>query len=141
LFRVTARSNQNGATTTINQASQHLSLNMADLRHRFEQTVNFVQPGRDSIAVNRILGNSASEIYGHLNANGQVWLINPNGVAVRRGLAGECRRPRRLDARHRGQSLDATSRTFSGTARAASSIRARFVREWWLRRLAGQYGF
>lgn len=76
---------QNGATTTINQGSQHLSLNWQTFDVAPNETVNFVQPGRDAIAVNRILGNSASEIYGHLNANGQVWLINPNGVLFGEG--------------------------------------------------------
>lgn len=76
---------QNGATTTINQGSQHLSLNWQTFDIASNETVNFVQPGRDAIAVNRILGNSASEIYGHLNANGQVWLINPNGVLFGQG--------------------------------------------------------
>jgi len=76
---------QNGATTTINQGSQHLSLNWQTFDVAPNETVNFVQPGRDAIAVNRILGNSASEIYGHLNANGQVWLINPNGVLFGQG--------------------------------------------------------
>ncbi|WP_426270546.1 YDG domain-containing protein [Dyella kyungheensis] len=71
---------QSGNVTTIQQNSQMLSLNWQNFDIGSGQTVNFVQPGASSIAVNRILGNTASEIDGHLNANGQVWLINPNGV-------------------------------------------------------------
>jgi filamentous hemagglutinin family protein len=71
---------QSGNVTTIQQNSQVLSLNWQNFDIGSGQTVNFVQPGASSIAVNRILGNTASEIDGHLNANGQVWLINPNGV-------------------------------------------------------------
>lgn len=71
---------QSGNTTTIQQNSQVLSLNWQNFDIGVDQTVNFVQPGASSIAVNRVLGNTASEIFGHLNANGQVWLINPNGV-------------------------------------------------------------
>jgi len=71
---------QSGNTTTIQQNSQVLSLNWQNFDIGADQTVNFVQPGAGSIAVNRVLGNTASEIFGHLNANGQVWLINPNGV-------------------------------------------------------------
>lgn len=74
-----------GAVTTIDQASQRLSLNWQNFDIGANETVNFVQPGRDAIAVNRILGNKASDIYGHLNANGQVWLINPNGVLFGEG--------------------------------------------------------
>ncbi|WP_172593957.1 YDG domain-containing protein [Candidatus Rickettsiella viridis] len=72
---------QSGNTTTINQQSQNLSLNWNQFDIAPKETVNFAQPGRNAIAVNRVLGsNQASQIQGHLNANGQVWLINPNGV-------------------------------------------------------------
>ena len=79
------RISQAGNTTTIEQSSQNLSLNWQSFNVAANQTVDFVQPGASSIAVNRILGNSGSEIFGQLNANGQVWLINPNGVLFGRG--------------------------------------------------------
>lgn len=41
--------------------------------------MNFNQPNQSSIAVNRVLDNNASQIMGKLNANGQVFLLNPNG--------------------------------------------------------------
>ena len=71
---------QSSNTTTIQQASQSLSLNWQSFDVGSQETVNFVQPNASSIAVNHILGPTASQIFGHLNANGQVWLINPNGV-------------------------------------------------------------
>src|SRR5690348_2287413 len=43
-------------------------------------TVQFVQPGKSSVALNRVTGGSVSNILGDLIANGQVWLINPAGV-------------------------------------------------------------
>jgi filamentous hemagglutinin family protein len=43
-------------------------------------TVNFVQPSSSAVALNRVLGSDVSVIQGALNANGQVFLINPNGV-------------------------------------------------------------
>jgi filamentous hemagglutinin family protein len=76
---------QSGNTTTIEQNSKVLALNWQSFDVGADQTVNFLQPGASSIAVNRILGNTASEIFGHLNANGQVWLINPNGVLFGQG--------------------------------------------------------
>ena len=76
---------QSANTTTIRQNSQSLSLNWQSFDIGADQTVNFVQPGANSVAVNRVLGNTASEIFGHLNANGQVWLINPNGVLFGQG--------------------------------------------------------
>ena len=69
-----------GATTTINQASDKLSLNWQSFNVGQAETVNFVQPSASALAVNRILDTQGSQILGKINANGQVWLINPNGV-------------------------------------------------------------
>ena len=44
-------------------------------------SVQFVQPGATSVAVNRVgLSGGASAINGALNANGNVMILNPNGV-------------------------------------------------------------
>jgi filamentous hemagglutinin family protein len=64
---------QSGVTTTINQSSQNLALN-------WQETVNFLQPSATAIAVNRIFDTNGTQILGRLNANGQVYLINPNGI-------------------------------------------------------------
>jgi filamentous hemagglutinin family protein len=118
----------NGATTTINQVSSHLSLNWQTFDIGANETVDFVQPGRDAIAVNRILGNSASEIYGHLNANGQVWLINPNGVLFGQGSQVNVGGLVASTLDTSDSSLDATVRTFSGDGKGSivnkGSIRA-----------------
>ena len=71
---------QTGNTTTIRQTSPGLFLNWQSFNVTANEVVDFIQPGATSIAVNRILGNTASQIYGHLDANGQVWLLNPNGI-------------------------------------------------------------
>ena len=71
---------QAGAITTITQATQNLSLTWASFNIAPQQTVNFVQPSTSAIAVNRILGTNGTQILGYLHANGQVFLINPNGI-------------------------------------------------------------
>jgi filamentous hemagglutinin family protein len=71
---------QTGNTTTVRQTSANLFLNWQSFNVAANEVVDFIQPSATSIAVNRILGNSASQIFGHLDANGQVWLINPNGI-------------------------------------------------------------
>ncbi len=42
--------------------------------------VTFAQPSAGAVALNRVVAGDASQIHGQLTANGQIWLINPNGV-------------------------------------------------------------
>ncbi|MFC4526322.1 filamentous hemagglutinin N-terminal domain-containing protein [Dyella halodurans] len=76
---------QHGDTLTVTQQSQNLSLNWQTFNIGSQSTVDFVQPGASAIAVNRIADTNGSQIFGHLNANGQVFLINPNGVLFGQG--------------------------------------------------------
>lgn len=110
---------QDGATTTINQTSQRLSLNWQTFDIGADETVNFVQPGSDAISVNRILGNKPSEIYGHLNANGQVWLINPNGVLFGEGAQVNVGGLVASTLDTSDDSLTSNTRTFSGNGKGS----------------------
>ncbi len=76
---------QNGTLTTINQASNKAIINWNSFNIAAGETVRFNQPGASAIALNRVTGNNASAIYGTLSANGQVFLINPNGVLFAKG--------------------------------------------------------
>lgn len=71
---------QNGTTLNINQNSQNLSSNWNTFNIGQDATVNFNQPNTSSVALNHVLDPNASQIMGRLNANGQVFLLNPNGV-------------------------------------------------------------
>ena len=68
------------STTTINQISQNTSINWDSFNIGVGQNVNFIQPNSSAIALNRVVGASPSSIFGNLNANGKVFLINPNGI-------------------------------------------------------------
>ncbi|MGJ0455719.1 YDG domain-containing protein [Aliarcobacter cryaerophilus] len=76
----TATISQNANTTNINQSSNKAIINWQDFSIKSNETVNFNQPNVNSITLNRVIGNEKSIIDGALNANGQVWLINSNGV-------------------------------------------------------------
>ncbi|HSI46691.1 MAG TPA: YDG domain-containing protein [Ideonella sp.] len=78
---------QSGNTTTITQGSQNMAINWASFNVGSGESVKFVQPGASSIALNRVLGTDASSINGSLTANGQVWILNPNGVLFGNGAS------------------------------------------------------
>ena len=71
---------QQGNVLNIQQNSQNLHTQWNSFNIGKDATVNFKQPNRASVAVNQVLDNNASQIMGRLNANGQVFLLNPNGV-------------------------------------------------------------
>jgi filamentous hemagglutinin family protein len=69
-----------GSTTTINQASQRVAIDWISLSTAAHEALIFNQPNAQAIALNRITGTSPSELMGSLTANGQVFILNPNGV-------------------------------------------------------------
>lgn len=76
---------QSGNATTVNQSTARAAIDWQSFSVNATETVQFNQPSANAIMLNRVLGNSASEIFGKINANGQVFLINPNGVVFRPG--------------------------------------------------------
>lgn len=71
---------QHGSTTTIDQTSANLAINWQDFSVGTGETVRFNQPNSSAIVLNRVTGQNPSEILGSLHANGQVFVLNPNGV-------------------------------------------------------------
>lgn len=70
-----------GSTMTITQSSSRAIINWQNFDIGSGETVNFLQPSSSSIALNRVTGStSPTQILGTLNANGQVWIVNPSGV-------------------------------------------------------------
>jgi len=76
----TANISQSGNTTNITQSTNKASINWQDFSIKSNETVNFKQPNVNSITLNRVVGNERSIIDGALNANGQVWILNSNGI-------------------------------------------------------------
>lgn len=71
---------QSGTTLTVTQSSQRLATDWQSFSIGQGHTVNFVQPNAQAVALNRVLGTDVSIIQGALNANGQVFLVNSNGI-------------------------------------------------------------
>src|SRR5581483_2597341 len=77
-------STPNSSTTVVNQSSQQLSLNWNTFNVASNESVQFRQPSSSAIAFNRILDQNPSQIFGHVQGNGQVVLVNPNGFLIGR---------------------------------------------------------
>jgi filamentous hemagglutinin family protein len=71
---------QNGTTLNVNQTTGRAGINWQTFNVGSAATVNFNQPSNSSVTLNRVLDSNPSQIYGHLNANGQVFFTNPNGM-------------------------------------------------------------
>jgi filamentous hemagglutinin family protein len=69
-----------GLTTTINQTSQRLAIDWTQLSTAANEALKFNQPNAQAIGLNRITGSNPSSFLGSLTANGQVFILNPNGV-------------------------------------------------------------
>jgi filamentous hemagglutinin family protein len=76
---------QSGNTLTVSQNSPRLAINWLSFNVGGGETVRFLQPSAGAIALNRVLGSDGSRILGRIEANGQVFLLNPNGVLFGRG--------------------------------------------------------
>jgi len=66
----------------VNQQSNRAIVNWSSFSLGTGTRVNFVQPGSSSAILNRVTGDSPSSIAGQVSANGQVFLVNPNGMQI-----------------------------------------------------------
>ncbi|QDD91745.1 two-partner secretion domain-containing protein [Pseudomonas oryzihabitans] len=70
----------------ITQSSAKGIINWSDFSINAGELVRFAQQaGNDSITLNRVLGSQVSNIQGALQANGNIFLINPNGIVFGSG--------------------------------------------------------
>ncbi|MCW5635134.1 MAG: filamentous hemagglutinin N-terminal domain-containing protein [Rubrivivax sp.] len=75
----------NGAQTRVDQASERAVIDWRGFSVGTGEQVLFVQPGATSAVLNRVTGEQLSVILGRIDANGQVFLVNPNGVVLGQG--------------------------------------------------------
>ena len=73
---------QHGKITNIQQNSQKAAINWQSFGIKADETVNFKQPNAQAVILNRVIGNEKSVIDGTMNANGKVFISNPNGMII-----------------------------------------------------------
>ena len=74
-----------GSTLTVNQSTDKAVIDWRGFDIGAGETTRFVQPSAASITLNRVTSNAASTINGNLSANGNLILINQNGVVFGSG--------------------------------------------------------
>lgn len=67
---------------SITQGSQTAIVNWQGFSIGQGGRVDISQPSSSATILNRVTGSTPSTIAGQLNANGQVYLVNPNGIAI-----------------------------------------------------------
>ncbi|HEX3883081.1 MAG TPA: MBG domain-containing protein [Stellaceae bacterium] len=73
---------RSGKNLTINQSTNRAILNWHSFSVGKGETTRIVEPSAASAILNRVTGGDPSVLLGRLQSNGQVYLINPNGVMV-----------------------------------------------------------
>jgi filamentous hemagglutinin family protein len=76
---------QGNSTTTVTQSSDKLVVDWNNMDVAARETLNFVQPSAASAVLNRVSSADPTAILGTLNANGRVFVVNPNGVLIGNG--------------------------------------------------------
>ena len=76
-----------GNQMTVNQSTQKMVANWQGFDIGSAAGVRFNQPNNSSTALNRVVGNNPSQIFGSLTSNGKVFLVNPSGVLFAPGAS------------------------------------------------------
>ncbi len=69
-----------GNNMVVNQTTDRAIIEYNSFSIGALETVRFQQPNSSSVALNRVIGVDPSSILGSLNANGRIFLVNPNGI-------------------------------------------------------------
>src|SRR3954469_24442527 len=74
-----------GSTATLPQGTDRAVINWHDFNIGAGELTRFIQPGAQSAVLNRVTGGNPTQIFGRLEGNGRVFVLNPNGVLVGAG--------------------------------------------------------
>src|SRR5690606_34419013 len=109
----------------IRQTSQKAIVNWQSFSIGQGARVDITQPSSSSAILNRVGGSTPSSIAGRLNANGRVYLVNPNGIVI--GSGGRVRAGGGFVASSLGmrdEDFKAGRDLFTGTGRSAGVTNA-----------------
>ena len=70
-----------GPTLSINQSTQNAIINWQQFSIASGETTKFIVPNSGA-TLNRVTGGNTSAIYGNLQSNGTLYLVNPSGIVV-----------------------------------------------------------
>ena len=77
---------QGTPTVTVTQQSQNAIINWNTFNIGAGETTKIVMPNANSVELDRVTGNlGSSQIFGSLSSNGNLFLINPNGILFGKG--------------------------------------------------------
>ena len=71
---------QSAAHLNVLQSSNRAIIDWQSFSVGKDASVTFTQPTPSAMVLNRVVGADASQIFGQINATGQVFLVNPGGV-------------------------------------------------------------
>ncbi|WAW95651.1 filamentous hemagglutinin N-terminal domain-containing protein [Xanthomonas citri pv. malvacearum] len=71
-----------GTTRVVDQTSSRMALTWSAFDIGSTATMTFNQPTTTSVVLNLVQGGNPTQIFGNLTANGQVFLLNSNGVLL-----------------------------------------------------------
>lgn len=91
----------------VQQMSQRAIVEWDDFSLSPEETAVFFQPNESAAILNKVTGGNLSEIYGKMESNGQIFLVNPHGVMVGESGKIDC-------ASFLGSALDVDNQSFLG---------------------------
>jgi filamentous hemagglutinin family protein len=79
-----AQINTGTLQTTVVQSTNRAVIDWTSFNLAPYESVRFVQPSSTAATLNRVRSSSGTEIAGRITANGQVYLVNPNGILFTR---------------------------------------------------------
>ena len=77
----------NSSTLNVVQGTQRGIINWGSFSVASDERVSFQQPGSTAVTLNRVVGGDLSSIFGRIDANGQIFLINPSGITFAPGAS------------------------------------------------------